>query len=111
MVVAAHKNGPLHVHIENTPVAGPYNVSVYIEGDYCPEHDSAPTAGSHVHSAVAPTRRKGATAETECGPDCMRETFTRILTTQVPVSSAKRQPVAGPIAKQPGKKRARPKRR
>jgi hypothetical protein len=90
MTVAIHENGPLHVHIEKVPVAGPYNLSVYIEGDYCPDHDTAP-AGDHDHAA-APVHTHGSEAgakSKECGPNCVRESFTRLLTTTVPVTATK----------------------
>ncbi len=95
MKVAQHGDSPLHVHVENTPVAGPYNLSIYIEGDYCPEHDTAPAMGGHDHSATsaAPAASQmhhgdgNSEANMECGPDCTRESFTRLLTTQVPVTA------------------------
>jgi len=106
MKVAVHDEGPLHVHIEKAEVAGPYNLAVYIEGDYCPDHDDAPGSG-HEHSA-APHVHGGGTggheSKSECGPDCTREPFVRLLTTQVPVREPDRQATAASKAKSPGKK-------
>lgn len=91
MTVAVHnKNGPLHVHIEKAPVAGPYNLSLYIEGDYCPEHDTAAGSGGHVHTAAKHKHGGAKPSQSECGPDCTRESFTRILTAQVPVAPSRR---------------------
>ena len=53
MSAVAHENGPAHIHIEKTAVAGPYHLSVYLEGDYCPDHDSA--GGGHDHQEHAAT--------------------------------------------------------
>jgi hypothetical protein len=93
MTVAVHDKGSMHVHIEKTPVAGAYNLSVYIEGEYCPDHDAAPAAGGHSHAAAARTRARaggGAAPTAQCGPDCARERFVRLLTTLLPVTRSKR---------------------
>ncbi|HEY6389921.1 MAG TPA: tyrosinase family protein [Bryobacteraceae bacterium] len=92
--VAVHDNGPMHVHIEKAAVAGPYHLSVYIEGDYCPDHD---TASGHDHMdhaamdspppAAAPPATPAAPTSV-CGPQCMPERFTRLLTTMAAVSQA-----------------------
>jgi hypothetical protein len=88
VILAAHDNGPLHLHIEKAPAVGPYNLSVYIEGDYCPEHDAAPGSGDHHHSAVPYAHvSRGSGTKAECGPECKREAFSRLLTTLVPVTS------------------------
>ena len=94
MTVAVHEDGPLHIHIEETPVAGPYNLSIYLEGDYCPEHDE-PVGTAHSHSSM--THRHGSGdpgASSKCDPGCVREFFTRLLTTLVPVSSSKPSPAS-----------------
>ena len=102
--VAQHEDSPLHVHVEKAAVPGPYNVAVYIEGDYCPEHDTGPKSGGHDHSGPSPSpapvpppadeehaHTGGTTVKPlECGPNCVRESFTRLLTTQVPVGPAQR---------------------
>ena len=91
MKVAIHDQGPLHIHVEKAPVAGAYNLAVYIEGDYCPEHDSMDAPGSHDHSATTHTHGGGgggSTSSTKCGPGCVRESFTRLLTTQLPVTGS-----------------------
>lgn len=110
MKVAVHDGGPLHVHIEKVAVAGPYNLSLYIEGDYCPEHDVAPASG-HDHSAKHATHGGGGmehSSTSECGPDCTRERFVRLLTTLVPVSGTKRL-AAKSKTKRRGKKGGKPK--
>ena len=106
MTVAVHDSGPLHVHIEKTPVAGPYHLSVYVEGNYCPDHDAAPGMGGHHHAATphAHGNGGGASSMSECGPDCVRESFTRLLTTLVPVTASKRKPRMGSKVKRPVKK-------
>ena len=53
MPVAVHDNGQLHVHLERVAVAGAHNLAIYIEGDYCPDHD-IPHDPGHEHNA-APT--------------------------------------------------------
>jgi hypothetical protein len=116
MTVAIHDDGLLHVHIEKAPVAGPYNVSIYIEGDYCPDHDTAPGPGGadgHDHSARSHSHggdSGGNDAKSECGPDCVRESFTRLLTAQVPVTRDKRQPATASKVKQGRKKGGKSKR-
>jgi len=110
MKVAIHDQGPLHVHIEKVEIPGPYNLSVYVEGDYCPEHDEPASGGGHDHSATPLMHHgdSGAGASGECGPSCRRESFTRLLTTMVPVSSSKQQRAAKStktVARKKAKKR------
>lgn len=113
MTVAVHDEGPLHVHIEKAAVAGPHNLSVYIEGDYCPDHDVAPGPG-HTHQAARGDRHAGGhtdvTSETECGSGCVRERFVRLLTTLVPVAGSKQQTPAKSKVKRGAKKGGRSKR-
>jgi hypothetical protein len=104
MPVAVHDNGPLHVHIDKTEVAGPYHLAIYVEGDYCPEHDDAP--GSHTHADTQ--YRAKHEAAMACGPECARESFTRLLTTVVPVAAARQRAPRPKVAT--AKKRKRPKR-
>lgn len=105
MTVAVHDNGPLHVHIEEAKVAGPYHVSIYIEGDYCPEHDEAPGSG-HEHSDTS-HRHSGDSAgngsKSECSSDCVRESFVRLLTALVPVAGSKKRPAVKSKVKRGGK--------
>lgn len=101
MNVAVHDGGPMHVHVEKASVAGPYHLSVFIEGDYCPVHDTAPAAdGTHGHrESAAPGHghgNGGAGPAAECGPECKREPFTRLLTTLVPVAQAEPKKGAAP---------------
>jgi tyrosinase-like protein len=113
MTVVAHHDGPLHVHVEQARVAGPHHLAVYIEGDYCPDHDTA--SGSHGHAAHAHVG--GAPSTSKCDPDCVREHFSRLLTTLVPVTGSKRRPVAskpkrtGKNVLRTGRKAGKPKRR
>jgi tyrosinase-like protein len=113
MTVAVHDEGPLHVHIEKAAVAGPHNLSVYIEGDYCPDHDVAP-GPDHSHHAVRGDRHAGghtdATSETECGSGCVRERFVRLLTTLVPVAGSKQQAPVKSKVKRGAKKGGKSKR-
>ena len=96
MKVVKHDNGPLHVHIEKASVAGPYNMSIYIEGDYCPDHDVASGHGGdngHNHSVSSHSHGESnidKAAKSECGSGCLRESFIRLLTTLVPVAGPKR---------------------
>lgn len=111
MKVVVHDHGPSHVHIEKVPVAGAYNLSLYIEGDYCPEHDAGPASG-HPHSAKHASHPGGGienSSESECGPDCTRERFSRLLTTLVPVAGSKRL-VSKSKTKRGGKKAGKTKR-
>lgn len=111
MKVAIHDGGPLHIHLEKVPVAGPYNLSVYIEGEYCPHHDNVTASGGH-HNAATPHGHGGGSggfgSTTECGPDCVKESFTRLLTTLVPVGS-KEQARTAAKAVPPPKKRTKAK--
>ena len=73
MTVVAHHDGPLHVHIEQARAAGPHHLAVYIEGDYCPDHDTA--AGSHSHDHAAHAHAGGARSKSTCDQDCVRRAF------------------------------------
>jgi hypothetical protein len=88
MTVVAHHDGPLHVHMEQARVAGPHHLAVYIEGDYCPDHETA--SGSHGHNHAAHGHAAHA-SQSKCDPDCVREHFSRLLTTLVPVTGSTRR--------------------
>jgi hypothetical protein len=107
MPVAVHDSGPLHVHIEKAEVAGPHHLAIYIEGDYCPDHDEAP--GGHTHANTQ--YRASHEAAMACGPACERESFARLLTTVVPVAGAKQKAAAKPkaVAAKKSKRLRRPK--
>lgn len=52
---SSNEKGPLHIHIQKASTAGPYNMSIYIEGEYCPDHDLAAESGhddNHNHEYV-----------------------------------------------------------
>jgi hypothetical protein len=87
--VSVPDKGDLQVAIGKSSVAGPYHVSVYFEGEYCPEHDSHDGMGGHAHPSGAHAHHEGgATDSDECDS---QETFTRLLTTLVPVAGAKQR--------------------
>ena len=83
ITVGVHDNGPMHVHIDKTAVAGAYHLSVYIEGDYCPRHNTVSGHDHADHGAAAPP---AAPATSAGAPECVPERFTRLLTTMVAVS-------------------------
>ena len=80
--LVAH-GGDVHAHIEKTPIAGPYHVSVYVDGEYCPEHgqgaahDHGHQGSSHQPAAAHAHPGDGGI----CGPGCTPERFIRILST------------------------------
>ncbi len=95
MKAVEHDNGPPHVHIEKAAVAGPYNMSIYIEGDYCPDHDVASGhegTNDHNHAGGSSTQHKQSTdkpSKMGCDSGCLRESFSRILSALVPVTYKK----------------------
>ena len=83
VTVAVQDNAALRVPIEKTGIAGPYHLSVYVEGDYCPLHGRASgQMGSMSASSGMPTKSC-------CDADCAPEHFTRLMTTLVGVSEPK----------------------
>jgi hypothetical protein len=85
MPVAVHDNGPLHIHIDKVEVPGAYHVAIYIEGDYSPDQDPAPSGHTHAETQY----RGGHEAVMARGMEAQHESFTRLLTTLVPVVRAK----------------------
>ena len=87
--VVSHHGSPLHVHIAETKIPGPYHLAVWIEGEYRPAGMANPQSG-HGH---APSSGAGG-----------GERFTRLLT----LSTALGRPPAprGPAAKKSAAKKS-----
>jgi hypothetical protein len=100
VAVVRHDDGPLHLHIEETPTPGGWHLGVYVEGVYCADHGVA--AGGHDHGAHAdgahdPASHDHASMDADTsahGPDCRYERFTRLLNASVAAvgESAARKP-------------------
>jgi hypothetical protein len=71
--VLSHNDHHLHVHVENTEVAGVHHLGVYVEGTYCAEH-SILHGDNHDHHHEMHSADASA-----CGPECHYEGFTRLL--------------------------------
>jgi hypothetical protein len=84
--VVSHEHGPLHFHVKNTGVPGPYHLGVYVEGAYCPAHGGAQAAHDHDQPHGSPHPQ----GSPVCGPGCGNERFTRLLNVSVPVSNGKK---------------------
>lgn len=97
MKVSLHEKGPSHVHIPKVSTAGPYNMSIYIEGEYCPDHDLAPDPGhDNNHNPMNTSDSNSGEDHTDsgqklskCDKNCHHESFIRLLTTLVPISESK----------------------
>lgn len=103
VLVVRHGDGPMHVHIEDTGAPGVYSVGVYVEGTYCPDHDTAATGRSpeHEHDSAPGHDQHQAQHQAQdqhqdhgpagggdgCGPACAPEHFARVLTTMVAMES------------------------
>lgn len=86
--VAQHGDGPMHLHIDQTDVAGGYHVGMYIEGLYCPDHGIASghdDGHDHGHKHGAATTMEG--KPSGCHVGCRPQRFSRILTSSVAVPS------------------------
>jgi hypothetical protein len=72
------------LRVAKTEIPGAYHVGVYLEGTYCPLHASAapPIAGQDPNEAVG----------SSCGPDCVLELFTRLLSTTVVLPGERPRP-------------------
>jgi len=86
LMVNVHHDGPMHLHIEKTEIPGVYHVGAYVQGDYCPEHNTA-APHSHGHGTQHADPGDEHTGNT-CGPDCALERFSRVLTTMVALPSS-----------------------
>jgi hypothetical protein len=53
--IVSHHNDPLYIHVENTKVQGVHHLGVYVEGVYCPEHNSSQNNHDH-HQAQSTIR-------------------------------------------------------
>jgi hypothetical protein len=83
--IVNHDNGPLHIHVENTQVQGLHHLGVYLEGAYCPEHNSSQDNHDHHHGTKHSDENLSA-----CGPHCSYERFTRLLNTSVAIVKEKK---------------------
>ncbi len=83
--IVSHHNGPLHMHVENTEVQGVHHLGVYVEGAYCPEHNSSQNNHDHHHDTKHNKDNLSA-----CGPQCSYERFTRLLNTSVAIVKGKK---------------------
>ena len=54
--VARHDDGPMHLHIDQTDVAGGYHVGMYIEGVYCPITGPRPVTTMATIMAISTAR-------------------------------------------------------
>ena len=61
--------------VAETEIPGAYHVGVYLEGTYCPLHASA--------AAATDVQDPNEAGDSTCGPDCVLELFTRLLSTTV----------------------------
>ncbi|HSV64864.1 MAG TPA: tyrosinase family protein [Mycobacteriales bacterium] len=95
--VVRHGDGPPHVHIEDTTVAGPYHVGMYVEGTYCPDGGDTGTA-THQHEAPDAHAEGGAGHDSGKGhddgsthsPNCVLEHFGRLLTASAAIEPESR---------------------
>jgi hypothetical protein len=90
--VVIHHEGPLHVHVENTRVPGPYHVGVWLEGMYHP--GVKPQEHGHLHGD---DESSGA------------EKFMRLLAVSVGLPGARRAParLANTVSRRAGRGRRR----
>lgn len=81
--LVTHHGSPLHVHIEQTKIPGPYHLGVWIEGEYRP---GTPQQTGHGHTASTGGER-----------------FTRLLTLTTALGRPAQRPAAPPATKPPAK--------
>lgn len=90
--VVQHDSGALHIHVDKPEISGTYHLGVYIEGSYCPDHETAATDG-HSHGPAASANRRDDEHDVAGGPcDCARQPFTRVLSTAVALPPKARRP-------------------
>jgi Common central domain of tyrosinase len=82
VAVSEHGDGPAHFHVEERPAPGSWHLGVYLEGSYCPEHDTI--TGQHEHMGAGHDHDHGEPGE-DADPHvgCTLETFTRFLNTSI----------------------------
>jgi len=85
--VARHGDGPMHLHIDQTDVAGGYHVGMYIEGVYCPDHAASSGHDGHDHGHRHGTATTAEGKPSGCHAGCRPQPFSRILTSSVAVTS------------------------
>jgi hypothetical protein len=95
LAVVTHADSGMHVHISHTDIPGAYDVGVFVEGDYCPEHDHPMPA---TPAPVRPAARGGHPGAMTMGPmpmpstcdaDCVPQRFSRILSASLTISKAR----------------------
>jgi hypothetical protein len=101
--VVSHDGGPLHVHIGDTRIPGPYHLGVWVEGEYRPAGMAQPPSG-HGHTAPWQTIGGGGGGER----------FTRLLTLSTAVArptAARKRARKTSAAKKSATKNAAPKKK
>lgn len=84
--------GLMSVHVQNTQTPGVYSFGVYVEGTYCPDHNTVAAGPPHEHQ-VGPAHEHGDHGHDQpddgqaCGPACPLEHFFRVLSTSVAIQS------------------------
>jgi hypothetical protein len=92
--LVTEESGRLEAWVDDTEVAGPYHLGVYLEGYYCPEHDH-PAEEEHAHQGVPVHRHHDEDHDhatgSVCGPECALQAVTRVLTTSVAIEAPRRR--------------------
>jgi hypothetical protein len=84
VLVAEHDDGPPHFHVEERRAPGGWHLGVYLEGSYCPEHDSVVGQHDHDHTGADHDHDHGDPGgEAGHHDDCALETFTRFLSASI----------------------------
>jgi hypothetical protein len=82
VAVVTHHAGPLHMHVQDTPVPGAYHLGLYVEGLYYPDQTSS--VGDHDHGADGHDHAEAAPAAAPGSAAAQRaERFTRVLNVSV----------------------------
>jgi Common central domain of tyrosinase len=119
LAVVTHDHGPMHVHSPGASIAGVHHFGVYVQGSYCPAHGVAAVDHAHEHGATPSAAPQVQAPDSECGPDCRPERFSRLLTTSIavngdaaPARPARPKSAVGRRAAKPvAKPRAKPRKR
>ena len=93
---SSNEKGPSHIHIQKASTAGPYNMSIYIEWEYCPDHDLRQNPVTMIITTTNSSSSNSSDDHTDdthklskCYQDCHHESFIRLLTTLVPINESK----------------------
>jgi len=97
--VVNHCDSLPHTHVGKTSIPGVYHLGVYVEGTYCPEHNSSQGDHDHHHGA------KSTDDVSVCGPECGYERFIRLLNVSVAVVKGKKAGVLKTKATEKAKRR------